>query len=98
MKFQRRLDALEGKFIAEPTVLLMQDGSTVAINGHGDYLLELLGVSTGNKPISAEQARQLDLIRHCKSSKEPGGAHMVELIRCFLLGPVEETHESRETV
>lgn len=89
---RRRIEALEkglSRVVGEPTLLLMPDGSTVTITGDGDYLLRLLGVAFGGENISSEQAAHLELIGKCSDSKEPGGGQLVELIRCFLLGPVE---------
>jgi hypothetical protein len=88
MELHRRLEALEKGLITEPTILFMPDGSTVSINGPGEYLGELLGLALGSENVSPEQSAHLELIRRCTGSREPGGAHLVDLIRCFLLGPV----------
>jgi hypothetical protein len=90
VKFHRRLDALERQFISEPTILTMPDGSTATITGPDDYLVTLLALSTRCETATPGQAAHLKLIRECTSSKEPGGAQLVDLIRCFLLGPVGE--------
>jgi len=87
MNLNRRLAILERGFSTEPTVLIMPDGSAASINGPGDYLMLLLGVAV-DENVSSEQAVHLDLIRRCTASKEPGGGHMVDLIRALLLGPV----------
>ena len=79
---------LEKGFSTEPTVLIMPDGRTVSINGPGDYLMQLLGVAVDGEDAGPQQAAHLDLIRRCTASKEPGGGHMVDLIRALLLGPV----------
>lgn len=94
MNLHRRLDALEKQFGSEPTILTMPDGSTVCINGPGDYLCGLLGVAFGGESISPGQERHLELIRQSTGSKEPGGGQLVDLIRCFLLGPGGRAHES----
>jgi hypothetical protein len=38
----------------------------------------------GNADLSRGQASQLDLIRQCVGSEEPGGGRMVELIQSLL--------------
>jgi hypothetical protein len=88
MNLNRRLAILESGFITEPTMLIMPDGRIASINGPGDYLMQLSGVAVGGENLSSEQAAHLDLIRRCTASKEPGGGHMVDLIRALPLGPV----------
>lgn len=92
-QMRRRLDALERELIAEPTILMMPDGSTAAIPG-GDYLLRLLGIAVHEKSASPQEAACLDLIRCSTDSKEPGGARIADLVRIFLHGPVESANES----
>jgi len=94
----RRLAELEKGLISDPTLLTMPDGRVVTITGSGDYLLRLMGAACGGGNLSSEQAAQLELIRQCRRSEEPGGAHIVELIRAYLLGPVEDHVDvSKET-
>jgi hypothetical protein len=76
---------LEKGFSTEPTVLIMRDGRTVSINEPDDYLMRLLGVAVDGENVSSEQAAHLDLIRRCTASNEPGGGHMVDLIRACCL-------------
>ena len=47
----------------------------------------------GSKPVV-----ELDLIRRSVSSKEPHGAHMIDLIRALLNGPVENAIGLSETM
>jgi hypothetical protein len=75
--------------ITEPTMLTMPDGSTVSLTGPGDYLAPLFGSLFG-KSLSSSQAAQVDLIRWSTGVTEPGGGHMVELLRALLHSPVEE--------
>jgi hypothetical protein len=88
-QMRRRLAALEENLIAEPTILMMPDGSTAAIPG-GDYLLRLLGIAVREESASPEEAAHLDLIRCSTGSREPDGARIVDLIDIFLHGPAEE--------
>jgi len=66
----------------------MPDGSTVSLGRQSACLVRLLGVVfRGSTPA---QAAQLDLIRNSTSSHEPGGGHLVELIRALLLSPSDD--------
>jgi hypothetical protein len=87
MKLKQRIEALEKEFTSEPILLQMPDGSIETITGSGDHLLRLFEVAAGGRDISHEQAAQLEMIRQCTGSKEPGDAHLVDVIRCFLFGP-----------
>ena len=90
MNLRRRLAALEKRLISEPTLLVMPDGRTASIPGRGEYLLKLFVAAVGGANISPAQAAELELIRQSTDAKEPSGGRMVELIRCFLLGPGKE--------
>ena len=90
MNLRRRLAALEKVLISDPTLLVMPDGRTATIPGHGMYLVQLFVSAVSGANISAEQAAELDLIRRSTESIEPGGGRIVELIMCFLLGPAKE--------
>jgi hypothetical protein len=90
MRLQRRLEALERGLLTEPTLLTMPDGRMVRISGPGDYLLRLIGLTAASEGVTPEQTRDLELIRQCTDSTEPGEAHLVDLIRCLLLSPVED--------
>ena len=41
MRVERRVRALEARYIKDPVVLYFADGSTAEICGHGDFLLRL---------------------------------------------------------
>jgi hypothetical protein len=90
VNLRRRLAALERRLISEPTRLVMPNGTTATIPGHGIYLVKLFESAVSGTSISAEQAAELDLIRRSTGAIEPGGGRIVELIRCFLLGPAKE--------
>jgi hypothetical protein len=80
---------LEAALINEPTFLRMADGGFAPISADGDHLLRLFEVAVCGAAINREQAAQLDLIRQSTGSREPGGGHMIDLIRCFLHGPAK---------
>ena len=69
---------------------MMPDGSTASIPGRGENLLRLFQVAVRGDNISPEQAAHLDLIRRSVDAKESGGGRLVELVRCFLVGPAKE--------
>jgi len=81
----RRLEALEEQLTSEPIVLLMPDGRTEALPGHNDYALNLLW-----RAIRGERTLEMELIARSRSSTEPGGAHMIDLVRALLNGPIED--------
>lgn len=93
MRVEKRVRALEARYIKDPVVLYFADGSTAEICGHGDFLLRLVADTCSGGELKPEQAKQLDLVRRSVGAQEPGGARMIEVLRCFLEGPVE-THDS----
>jgi hypothetical protein len=88
--FENRIRALEARMVMEAVILRFPDGSTKEISGHGDFLLSLFAGLFGGAELSPAKAAQLDLIRTSVAAEEPGGGHMVELMRCLLNGPAEE--------
>jgi len=81
----RRLEALEKQITTEPIILLMPDGRTETLPGHSDYVLDLLGHA-----VRGERTPEMELITQSKSSREPGGAHMIDLARALLNGPNDD--------
>jgi hypothetical protein len=101
MNIKTRLQALEHRLISGDVTLRMPDGSIERLSGRiggvEDFRLHLVEtVSCGNPTI--EQKCQLDLIASSQSSEEPDGAHLIELIRCALRGPVREEQAPLESV
>jgi hypothetical protein len=91
INLRRRLAALEkGISPNELIVLLMPDGRTEMLPGHNDYVLNLLGRALGG-----ERTPEMDLVARSVSSTEPGDAHMIDLVRALLNGPVEAAAGSR---
>lgn len=92
-KLRRRLDALEkSPDLNERIILLMPDGRTETLPGHDDYTLNLL-----SSAVRGDRTPEMELIAQSVSSVEPGGAHMIDLARALLNGPVEGEHLSRES-
>jgi hypothetical protein len=88
----RRLEALEKQISSEPIVLLMPDGRTETLPGHGDYVLDLLG-----RAVRGDRTPEMELNARSVSSAEPDGAHMVDLVRALLNGPAESVgREARQ--
>ena len=87
MRIEKRVRALEARYIKEPVVLYFADGSTAEVCGYGDFMLDLFCAACRGDP-TPQQNQQLDMIRRSVGAQEPGGAHMTELVRCFLEGPV----------
>ena len=87
MKLLRRLEALEKEkeFAGESIILHMPDGRSETLPGHNnyalDYALDLFTCAT-----RGERTLELELIAQSISSTEPGGAHMIDLVRVLLNG------------
>jgi hypothetical protein len=90
MRFEKRVRALEARFLADPVILYFADGSTKEICGRADYLLRLFYDACYGGDLSPRQVVELDLIRDSVSAGGASCAQMTQLIRCFLLGPAEE--------
>jgi hypothetical protein len=81
---RRRLEALEKQLASEPILLLMPDGRTETLPGQNDYVLDLLWHA-----VRGERTPEMHLVAQSISSSEPGGAHMIDLVRALVSGPVE---------
>jgi len=77
----RRLALLEQQLTSEPIVLLMPDGRTETLRGD---VLDLF-----SRAIRGDRTPEIELIAQSESSTEPGGAHMIDLVRALLNGPAE---------
>jgi hypothetical protein len=60
----------------------MPDGRTETIPSRGEYMLNLFTCAC-----DGERTREMELIAESISSTEPGGAHMVDLLRALLNSP-----------
>lgn len=90
MRLEKRIRALEGKLSGNRVTLHFADGSTQEIFRNGNYLLDLFVNTCSGRELDSRQAADLDLIRHCVASRESNGGHLVDLIKCFLDGPVPD--------
>ena len=89
MRVEKRVRALEARYIKDPVVLYFADGSTAEVCGHGDFLLNLVADACSGGELKPEQAKQTDLVRRSVGAREPGGGRLTEVLRCVLDGPVE---------
>ncbi len=90
MRVERRIRALEARFSTDPLLLFFSDGTTRQISGRGAHLLRLLRCAAGAEDASPRQAEQLEWIRRSTRAHEPGGGHLIELIRCLQDAPADE--------
>jgi len=88
INLRRRLEALEKGVTTEPIVLRMPDGRTETLRGD---VLDLF-----SRAVSGERTPEMELISQSISSVEPGGAHMIDLARALLNGPMQDTYRSRQ--
>jgi hypothetical protein len=92
-RFEKRIQSLEQALQLEPTVLFFADGSTAELRGslHFGRLCRAMG---DEKSASPDEQAALGLIRRSVRCQEPGGAHMIELLRAILLSPNEPSPEN----
>jgi len=88
-----RLESLEEQITSEPIMLLMPGSRTEVLPGHNDYVLNLLW-----RAIRGDRTPEMELIARSESSTEPGGAHMIDLVRALLNGPNTEPSQDRGTL
>jgi len=88
MRLEKRIQALEARLIADPVILQFADGSTKEICGQGDFLMDLFRAAFGGTDLNSQQVAQLDLIRKSVRAEEPGGGHMIELLKSILNSPL----------
>jgi len=90
MRLERRLRALEAKVSADPLILFFADGSTAKICCRRGYLLDLLVGANDQANLSPQRAAHLELIFKSVGAKEPGGGHMVEVLKSVLARPSQD--------
>jgi len=81
VNLHRRLALLEQQLTTEPILLLMPDGRTETLR---DDVLDLF-----SRAVRGDWTPEIELIAQSVSSTEPEGAHMIDLARALLNGPVE---------
>jgi hypothetical protein len=83
MRIEKRIRNLEAKLTPERITLCFDDGTTREIQGPRGFLLKLWPGLSG-ATLDPDQAEQLDLIRRSIAAEEPGGGHLVELLRALM--------------
>ncbi len=91
MKLEKRIRSLEARLITEPVILRFAEGTTKEICGRSGFLLDLFCAACDGAELDPVQAAQLELIRGSVAAEEPGGGHMIELLRCFLAAPPSDS-------
>ena len=74
----RRIESLEKQHLRDPIVLQMPDGRIVTLPNRGGYLFDLV-----LRVLAGERTPEMELIARSTSSIEPGGGHMLDIIRAF---------------
>jgi hypothetical protein len=84
MKLKRRLEALERRLVCDPATLFFEDGTSAQLTGRGDYIVDLFVAA-----VRGERSPRIELIARSVRSEEPGGGHLLDLMRALLNGPAE---------
>jgi hypothetical protein len=83
-RVETRIGQFESRLLASPVILRLPDGSTRTIRGWRFFLLGLMNAASRGTTRTPTQAEQLELIRQAEFAEEPGGGHMIELIKVLL--------------
>jgi hypothetical protein len=83
-QLQSRVRTLESRLLADPVILHFADGSTGTIPSDVFVSQGLVAASFRGAKRTPKQTALLDLIRQTEFAEEPGGAHMVEVIKVLL--------------
>src|ERR1035438_4976129 len=84
----RRIESLEKQHLRDPIVLQMPDGRIVTLQNRGGYLFNLV-----LRVLAGERTTEMELIAQSTSSFEPGGGHMLDIIRAFWPEPEAGTRD-----
>jgi len=86
---EKRLRALEARFMPEPIVLFFEDGTTREIRASARFLLSIMADRSKGVELGPRQAETLELIRRSVAAEEPGEAHFTDLVRMYANAPDE---------
>jgi hypothetical protein len=78
MNLHRRLEALEKRHLRNPIVLQMPDGRIVTLPNRSGYLFDLV-----LRVLRGDRTPEMELVAKSISSFEPGGGHMLDIVRAF---------------
>src|ERR1700675_2747907 len=85
-QLHRRLESLEKRHLRDPIILQMPDGRIVTLPNRSGYLLDLV-----LRVLNGERTPEMELIAQSTSSIEPGGGHMLDIVRAFWPEPEADT-------
>jgi hypothetical protein len=89
MNLEKRVRALEKRMLSKPVILHFADGSTKEIRGPRGFLVKLFAGLSGEK-LDPEQAEQFELVRRCIRAEEPGGGHLIAMLKALMPEPGDE--------
>jgi hypothetical protein len=99
MNLDQRLRRLETTFLDDPIVLFFEDGSTREIRYPGERILRLYTAAVSGQAEPGSTTRQhLDWIRDANDYFNPGGGHMINLIRLVLAARAQEMQRPPDCV
>jgi hypothetical protein len=93
MRLEERIRALEDRMLSRPVILHFADGSTRELRGPCGFLLKLFAGLSGEE-LDPEQAEQFELVRRCTSAEDPGGGHLVQMLKA-LMEPAETSGQEQ---
>jgi hypothetical protein len=77
-QLHRRLESLEKRHLRDPIILQMPDGRIVTLPNRRGYLFNL-----ALRALRGDQAPERGLITQSINSFEPGGSHLLDIVRAF---------------
>jgi hypothetical protein len=89
MKLEKRIGALEDKFLGDWVVLYFADGTSQELRGPRYFLGRLVNAVGGGPDVTPHERAQLELIRRCVGAREKGNGHMVEVIQVLMVAEDE---------
>jgi hypothetical protein len=94
MSLDKRLRRLETTLLSDPIVLVFADGSTRGIRYPGLGMLSLFMAALSAEQPDSLMRQHLDWIRDCVGYVDPGGGHMIEVIKLAMQANADEVCRS----
>src|SRR5271165_2044118 len=89
----RRIESLEKQHLRDPIVLQMPDGRIVTLPIRGGYLFNLV-----LRVLAGDRTPEMELIAQSTSCFEPGGGHMLDIVRAFWPEPKRDAPDEDSDV
>jgi len=89
MNLHRRLEALEKRNLRDPIILQMPAGRIVTLPNRRGYLFNLV-----LRVLAGDRTPEMELIAQSTSSFEPGGGHMLDIVRAFWPEPESDATDA----